>query len=308
MRFGICGYGNLGKAMEKIVLSSKGDTLVAIFSRRKGLESEFGSKIIEYEKAGQFQNEIDVMLMCGGSQEDLLWQSPEMLKYFDIIDTFDTHAKIREHSEKLQEMCEKYHHKAIYSCGWDPGVFSLMRVLLANIFNSKPQTFWGEGVSQGHSEALRNIKGVKDAIQFTVPNQDVLEKVKNDPTFVPDENKKHTRVCHVCLDGTRSKEEIENEIINTENYFKGQNDVEIYFDSEEKISLLKKNMFHKGYVFGGDTNSQMQLFVSMQSNPSFTAKIVFAYAKALPKLLQNAYSALDVPVKYIGELDNFSLL
>lgn len=306
MKFGICGYGNLGRAVEERILASD-DKLVGIFSRRAIGQTDKGFPVYDFNDAPKFQKQIDVMLMCGGSQEDLLWQSPIMLKHFDIVDTFDTHAKISQHRENLQKVSEQSGHRAIYSCGWDPGLFSLARTLAGNIFGRDAQTFWGEGVSQGHSEALRNIDGVVDAIQFTIPRKDVLEKVDRDPTYVPDEREKHDRVCYVCIDGKRSQEEIAEEIQNTENYFKGQH-VVINFCSKEQIDELKRKMSHKGVVIGGDTRSQIRFAVDMQRNPEFTAKVMLAYAHAIPKLGKGAYSVLDVPIQKIGKQDNARFL
>lgn len=303
MRFGICGYGNLGKAVERKISSLSDATIVGIFSRRGGVVSELGSPVYMYESASAFEGEIDVMLMCGGSQEDLLWQSPQMLEHFDIVDTFDTHAKIQLHKTNLERVSEQFGHKAIYSCGWDPGLFSMARTLAGNIFDSDGVTFWGKGVSQGHSEALRNISGILDAVQFTVPNRDELKKAESDPTYKPDPSKMHDRDCFIALDGTRPANEIIMEIKNTENYFKGQN-VSVFVRSAEEVAELKKKMFHQGEVIGGDGQSKMQLKVAMDRNPDFTAKIVVAYAYALPKLDRGVYSVLDIPLMALGSKEN----
>ena len=306
MNFGICGYGNLGKAVERQICLQKQDNLVGIFSRRK-VKSEFSIPVYNYSDAKNFKDKIDVMIMCGGSQEDLLWQSPEMLENFNIIDTFDTHAKIDEHKQALEKVAEKSGKTAIYSCGWDPGIFSVIRVLASNIFEAQPQTFWGEGVSQGHSEALRNIKGIKDAIQFTIPNLEFVNQCRKDPSIFVEENKKHLRKCYICLDGTRPFKEICNEINNTEHYFKGQ-ETNIIECGENEIAELKKKMFHRGEIFAGDEQTNMNFGVKMESNPNFTAKIVLAYAHAITKLPPKVYSVLDVPVGCVGSLNNFQHL
>lgn len=299
MRIGICGYGNIGRAVEEKVLESE-HKLVGIFTRREGVESIRGSRVFRYDKMPEFEGKIDVMLMCGGSQEDLLWQSPEALQYFDIVDTFDTHARIEEHKKNLQNVANLYGHRAIYSCGWDPGVFSLMRCLSGSIFNDKPETFWGKGVSQGHSEALRNIPGIKDAIQFTIPNAYELMRVRCEHSYHPDENNKHERHCYIALDGTRSAEEVIEQINNTENYFKGQK-VIINVVSEQEVQSRKLNMYHQGYVLAGDEQSSMILEATMDSNPTFTAKIMLAYANAIKDLPSGAYSVLEVPVGLLTE-------
>lgn len=301
MKFGICGYGNLGKAVERVI-TEKGGQIVGIFSRRSGVESASGAKVYSLQDAEKFASKIDVMFMCGGSQEDLLWQSPQMCKHFNIIDTFDTHAKIAEHKKTLQKIAKASGHVAIYSCGWDPGLFSVIRALATSVFQTSPQTFWGKGVSQGHSEALRNIAGIKDAIQFTVPNKAVLSAVKKNPALAATGNL-HERHCYICLDGTRSKEEIEEQIKNTENYFKGQ-DVKIFVCSQGKIDELKQKMSHQGVVVGGDQNSSVAFEAKMENNPLFTSKIMYAYSNAVKKLESGAYSPLDIPVKYLESSNN----
>lgn len=295
MKFGICGYGNLGRSVEKEILNSQ-DSLIGIFTRRDKIISMFGTPIFSYDKAKAFENEIDVMFMCGGSQEDLLWQSPDMLKYFNIIDTFDTHALIKQHFDTLKQVSLKSNKTAIYSCGWDPGLFSLMRALNFGVFGSSGQTFWGKGVSQGHSEALRNIKGVKDAIQFTVPNKLLLKETKKNPKFVCQENLKHERQCFVVLDGTVGFDEVVQKIKNTENYFKGQI-VDVKEVSQEQLNNLKKQTSHKGVVFGGDTKSKITFTAQMKKNTDFTAKVMVAYARILKNLAPDVYSLLDIPLK-----------
>lgn len=302
MKFGICGYGNLGKAVERQIKSRGVDEIVGIFSRRR-VESDFHVPVFNIGSARAFSDDIDVMIMCGGSQEDLLWQSPEMLKLFNIIDTFDTHARIEEHKKNLQSVARASGKTAIYSCGWDPGLFSIARVLSRNIFDHAPQTFWGEGVSQGHSEALRNIRGVKDAIQFTVPQKKVFLRAISNPNIEIDPNDKHERVCYVCPDGTRPFDEIVEEIKNTEHYFKGQK-VTVHECDQSQIDAFKKDLHHRGSVLGGDKQARLRFDVSMKSNPDFTAAIALAYAHAIPKLAGGVYSVLDVPPNLIGTNNN----
>ncbi len=314
MNVGICGYGNLGKAMEKVILEaaqlSKANNennltecmasdinLVAIFSRRK-VKSKYNTLVVDYSLAKNYVNKIDVMFMCGGSKTDLNWQSAEMCKYFNIVDSFDTHAKINEHSQSLQKVAIENNKVAIYSCGWDPGIFSLIRQLFNSVLNSNVHTFWGKGVSQGHSQALRNVDGVADAIQFTIPNKQIMAKVKKQKNFCPNLNETHIRQCYVCLNGTKSESEVKNAIMQIDNYFKGQQ-VEIEFCKQEKIDKLKKNLYHKGYVFAQDNVAKMNFNVKMKSNPEFTAKIMFAYSRAIKNLTSGAYSVLDIPLNLI---------
>lgn len=306
MRFGICGYGNLGKAAEQLVLEG-GDTLVGIFSRRANIKSLSGTKVFLFSDIKKFEGKIDVMLMCGGSQEDLEWQSAEALKYFNIIDTFDTHARIENHRKTLEKVAKSSKKVSIFSCGWDPGLFSIMRALSAGIFNNSPQAFWGKGVSQGHSEALRNVRGVQDAIQYTIPIKEVVKSVKANPSFAPEPYQKHERLCYICLDNTRSQQEVEAEIRQMPNYFKDQK-VMIEVVSQQKINSLKKKMFHKGMVLGGDSMSSLAFDVKMQNNPHFTCQIMLAFARAIPHLAPGAYSPLDIPIGLVGKKDNSSLI
>ncbi len=306
MKFGICGYGNLGKAVEKVVKTNQ-DQIVGIFSRRKDVKSELGTQVFDYQDAKNFVGKIDVMVMCGGSQEDLLWQSPQMCKYFNIIDTFDTHASIQSHRQALDKVAKESGHVAIYSCGWDPGLFSMIRGLSNGVFKTAPKTFWGKGVSQGHSEALRNIPGILDAIQFTVPNSEAIKKCQSDPLAEIDGKSMHERHCFVALDGTRNFEDIQKQIKETENYFKGQK-VIVNVCSPEEIQDLKKKMFHQGVVFAGDKDSSLEFSVKMQNNPLFTAKILYAYSNAIKKLESGAYNPTDIPVKYLEKNDNFKKL
>ena len=295
MNYGICGYGNLGRAVEK-VLYENNEKIVGIFSRRNNIKSELGTKTYLFDKASAFASKIDVMIMCGGSQEDLIWQSPYMCKYFNIIDTFDTHAKIKQHRQNLETVAKESGNVAIYSCGWDPGLFSLLRALSFAIFDRNPITFWGKGVSQGHSETLRNIQGIKDAIQFTIPRKDVVRQLKNNSNVKIDPNQLHERHCYICVDGTRSLTDIENDIRQTENYFKNQK-VIVEVCSQSKIDALKRKMYHKGLVFSGDEHSALEFSVKMDNNPLFTAKIIYAYSKSIDKLISGAYSVLEIPLK-----------
>ncbi len=299
MKIGICGYGNLGKAVEKLVLQGGKHQLVGIFSRRE-VKSLLGSPVYDFYDAPNFENDIDVMIMCGGSQQDLLWQSPQMLKHFNIIDTFDTHAKIDEHKKNLNLVAAASNKTAIYSCGWDPGIFSMMRVLSKDIFGADAQTFWGKGVSQGHSEALRNISGVADAIQFTIPDGEAVKKAKQNPSVKLDNNLKHKRLCYVALDGSRPIDEIENEIANTENYFKGQQ-VIVKQASKNLVKKLSERLYHKGMVLAGDDKSQLQFSVKMENNPTFTAQILLAYTNAIKNMPAGVYSVLDIPLNKLDD-------
>ena len=300
-KIGIVGYGNLGKEVERLVLENEQLELIAIFSRIEGIKSEFGTLIDKYINYTNYINKIDVMLMCGSSQSDLPWQSPQLLEHFDIVDSYDVHSKINEHKINLQKVSEKSFKKAIYSCGWDPGLFSVIRVLNnAMLKNPKVYTFWGKGVSQGHSVALRQIEGVEDAIQYTIPNSEQIQKSRTDYNFEPDKNTMHIRECFVAIKQGYDKKHVEQQILNTENYFKGQN-VKIHFVKKQLIEKLKKRMYHAGHILGTgkDKTAQMRFYVKMKNNPEFTANIMISYINAIKCLPTGVYSVLDIAPKYL---------
>ena len=307
MKIGICGYGNLGKAVEKEIYKADNNELVAIFSRRKNVSSPYNTLVEDYLNAPYYKEEIDTMIMCGGSQEDLEWQSPDLLRYFNIIDTFDTHSRIEEHRKKLNEISKISGKTAIYSCGWDPGLFSLMRSVLSNVFDKQCYTFWGKGVSQGHSEALRNIDGIADAIQFTIPNEGIKQKAYTQTNLSINSLDMHERHCYICLDGSRSLEDVERDILNTKNYFKGQK-VIINEVSYEEIQKLKQHMYHEGEVICANDGLEGSFHLKMENNPTMTAKILLAYLPAIKKMPTGVYSLLDIPTNYIGKEDNHRFL
>ena len=297
LKIGIVGYGNLGHAVEKEILEENKHKLIAIFSRRD-VKSPFLTPVINYSNIKDYANKIDVMIMCGGSKNDLMWQSAEALQYFNIIDTFDTHELISKHASNLNSIAKNNKHVAIYSCGWDPGLFSLYKLLGNTILHGKTNVFWGKGVSQGHSDAIRQIPGVLDAIQYTVPDPKIV-KLATSKNYNITPNQKHLRLCYVAADEEKNKEKIEKEIRNMPYYFKGQR-VEINFTNPREIAKLKQKMYHAGKVITIDENNLIKNEVKMISNPQFTAKILLAYINAIPKMLYGAYSILEIPPSYIN--------
>ena len=301
IKVGIIGYGNLGKSVEKLISQNSEYKLVAIFSKRnvKAMHApvEFVSNLEKYK------NKIDVMFLCGGSSSNLMEQAQDALQYFNCIDAFDTHKKIPEHLNACNVIAQKNQKVAFCSFGWDPGLFSLMRVLF-NALNYTTYTTWGKGVSQGHSEALRCVKDVKDAIQYTIPNIKLVNKLKSgDISKLDNEKDLHLRQCFVVTD-QKNKKEIESKIINMPNYFKGYKTI-IKFITP--VQMLKHNkMFHAGEVFtvGGDLSFKLKI----DSNPNFTARVMILYSKVLFNYYINekfgAYSILDVP---FGDLINNSV-
>lgn len=293
IRVGIVGFGNLGKEVEKIVASDERFRLVAIFSRRQ-IDSPFGSLCEKFENIEKFAKKIDVMFLCGGSKSDIEKQAFVVAKHFHTIDCFDNHARISTYRQKLNEQNKKNKKCSIISCGWDPGLFSMMRALFECIDNSH-ETFWGKGVSQGHSQALREIEGVVDAIQFTIPSRRAMKLVERGEN-VP-EKSKHTRLCFVHAQRGANKRLLRLAIRNMPDYFEGYM-TKIKFCSQKKIDKLKAHMSHKGYVtsLGG----AMRFELNLKSNPHFTARVLVAFSVALYHLAQNkeygAKTILEVPI------------
>ena len=242
IKVGILGYGNLGKATELSVKANGDMELVAIFTRRNPAEvkSQIKTEVVSVNELSKFKDKIDVLVLCGGSATDLPTQTPEFAKDFNVIDSFDTHAKIPEHFSNVNKAAKDTNHVALISCGWDPGLFSLNR-LMAETFlpTGNTYTFWGKGVSQGHSDAIRRIKGVKNAIQYTVPIDKSVDSIRkgNNPQLSTRE--KHLRECYVVAEEGANKEEIEKEIKTMKNYF-DEYDTTVNFITEEE---LKKKSF-----------------------------------------------------------------
>ena len=303
VNIGIVGYGNLGKSLEKIIISNPKFKLVAIFSRRN-VVSKFGTLVEPFDDFKKYVSKIDVMLLAGGSKSDLEYQTPEIAKHFDVINTFDNHKKIDSELKKIDSLCKENGRRSIISCGWDPGIFSIVRAMFKAIGKNEPITFWGKGISMGHSEALRGVEGVVDGVQFTVPNPEAKKLSKTG--FIPKDIQVSKRECFVYSNETDHKK-IARKIKNIPDYFKGQ-PVSVEFVSLEKISKLKRKMSHKGEiseVFESPLGSkaEMKFSVKMHSNPDFTASIVVAYINALLNLKEKgqigAFTPLDIPIKYL---------
>ncbi len=284
INIGIVGYGNLGKATEQIVLSNPNFNLVAIFSRRL-INSKFNTKVETYEAFKNYVSKIDVMLLCGGSNSDLETQTPEVSQFFDTINTFDTHKKIPTEFEKINTIAKTNGKRAIIACGWDPGLFSIIRAMFSAISKNEPVTFWGKGISMGHSEVVRHIPKVQDGIEFTVPNHEAvrLAKLGNLPENMP----LHKRECFVVAN-KNDEPQIEYKIKNVPNYFQGQ-PTTVNFTDSLTLLKLKSKMSHKGEIFCRfktihASKCKMDFSVSMESNPNFTASIVCAYINALINL------------------------
>lgn len=303
INIGIVGYGNLGKAVERCVLANKNLNLVAIFSRRN-VVSKFNTFVESYDNLKNYEDRVDVMLLCGGSKSDLEEQTPEALKYFDCINTFDTHKKLQSEHYRLGKIAIENSHRLIMACGWDPGMFSVIRAYDYAISGSLPTTFWGKGISMGHSDAVRRVDGVIDGVQFTVPNSEAVKLAKKGQ--LPKDMPMHSRECFVVAD-PKNYSKIESEIKEIPNYFKGQPTF-VNFVSSKKLASLKAKMYHKGQIISSfktihGSKCSISYSVSMQSNPDFTASIVCAYINAIinlkEKQMTGAFTALDIPPSFL---------
>ena len=290
IKLGILGYGNLGRGVECAVRQNEDMELAAVFTRRDPSSVAIlteGAAVCNVADAPDWKDRIDVMILCGGSATDLPEQTPEYVKYFNVVDSFDTHAKIPEHYARVDAAAKKSSHVGIISVGWDPGMFSLNR-LYGNVIlpEGKDYTFWGKGVSQGHSDALRRVEGVKNAKQYTIPVESALEAVRagSDPDFTTRE--KHTRECFVVLEEGADAAKVEQEIRTMPNYF-ADYDTTVHFISEEELLAEHSGIPHGGFVLrsgvtGLDKENRHLVGdrLKLDSNPEFTSSILAAYARA----------------------------
>ncbi|MBO4962262.1 MAG: diaminopimelate dehydrogenase [Clostridia bacterium] len=291
MKIAIYGYGNLGKGVEHAVLNAPDMEMVGVFTRREpSAVKTIKSKVFSADRILEFKNDIDVLIICGGSATDLPKMTPTLAEHFNVIDSFDTHAKIPEHFDAVDEVCLKNNKVALISCGWDPGMFSLARVYSEAILpNGKDYTFWGRGVSQGHSDAIRRIKGVVDARQYTVPIESALQSVRNGemPEFTA--RQKHLRECYVVAEEGADLKAIEQEIVTMPNYF-ADYDTTVNFISLEELKEKHMGIPHGGKVIrtgttaNGENKHVIEYSLKLDSNPEFTASVLVAYARAVNKM------------------------
>ena len=314
IRVAIAGYGNLGKGIESQISKNPDMELVCIFTRRdpSSLQIKSSVPVVNMNDKDKWKDKIDVVFLCGGSATDLPTQGPEFASMFNTVCSFDTHAKALEYSQNLNKATSAGDTIAMMSIGWDPGLFSHMRLLINSILpNSKVYTFWGEGVSQGHSDAIRRIEGVKDARQYTVPVKEALDKIRNGETPNFTKREMHKRVCYVVAEENADKLKIENEIKNMPNYF-DEYDTTVNFISYEELLQNHSKMPHGGTVIGvGKTSSEVKQVVEfsldLDSNPEFTSSVLIAYGRATYRMWQNGERGCknfsDVPPKYLSPMD-----
>lgn len=313
MRIGIYGYGNLGKGVERAILKNKDAELVGIFTRRdpETVKSVTGASVYPASKVEAFKDKIDVMILCGGSATDLGSQSPDLVRLFHIVDSFDTHATIPEHFDDVDRVAKQSGKIGVISCGWDPGLFSLMRVYAGAVLpDGRDYTFWGKGVSQGHSDAIRRIKGVVDARQYTVPVPEALERVRNGQNPELSTRDKHTRECFVVAEEGANLVEIEKQIKEMPNYF-ADYDTTVHFISMQELKENHSALPHGGFVFRSgktseNTSQMIEFRLKLDSNPEFTGSVLVAVARAVTRLAADgicgAKTILDLPPSSMSPL------
>lgn len=299
IKIGIVGYGNLGRGVESAVSKSADMELVGVFTRRnpETVQTKTGVAAYEMTKLNEMKNEIDVLVLCGGSANDLPKQTMELAENFNVIDSFDTHARIPEHFANVDEACKKGNHIGIISVGWDPGMFSLNRLYgQAVLPNGKDYTFWGKGVSQGHSDAIRRIDGVLDARQYTIPVEEALDSVRRGENPELTTRQKHTRECFVVAEEGADLDRIANEIKTMPNYF-ADYDTTVHFISQEELDREHKGIPHGGVVLRSgvtglnDENKHViEYKLTLDSNPEFTSSVLVAYARAAYRMHQEGMS------------------
>lgn len=309
IRLGIVGYGNLGKGVELALSQNPDFELEAIFTRRNPENLSAKSKMVHISEIESYKEIIDVMILCGGSATDLPQQTPEIAKMFNTVDSFDTHAKIPEYFNILDKVTKSSGTIGLISVGWDPGLFSLNRLLGEAVLpRGNYYTFWGKGVSQGHSDAIRRVDGVKEGVQYTVPIESAINKVRSGENVDLSTREKHERICYVVPKEDADLEKIKNEIINMPNYFLDYNTT-VNFITEEEMNKNHKGMPHGGFVIrtgvtGNGTKQRMEFSLNLDSNPEFTSSVLLAYARAAYRLSKEgqtgARTVLDIPFSYLS--------
>lgn len=321
MKAGILGYGNLARGVECAIKQNSDITLNAVFSRRDPSSVKIlteGVPVYSVNEIEAHKDEIDVLIICGGSATDLPKQTPEYAKYFNVIDSFDTHANIPDHFAAVDAAAKENGHIALISAGWDPGMFSLNR-LYANCIlpDGNDYTFWGKGVSQGHSDAIRRIKGVKNAKQYTIPVEEALRAVRAGENPELTTRQKHTRECFVVAEDGADLTKIESEIKTMPNYF-ADYDTTVHFISEEEFNEKHKGIPHGGFVFRSgvtgwnkENKHIIEYSLKLDSNPEFTGSVIVAYARAINRLHKEGATGcktvFDIAPAYLSPLSGEEL-
>ena len=314
LKLGVVGYGNLGKGVTLAGLAANDAEIKGVFTKREpsSLVLPCGVKAYRREELKNFIGELDALILCGGSAMDLTHDAYEYLEHFVTVDSFDTHAVIREHVEKADKTAKKHGTLAVVSAGWDPGLFSLSRAVFAAVLpEGETLTFWGRGVSQGHSDALRKIDGVLNAVQYTVPDVYALSSARSGVNPGVPVEKLHSRECYVALKPHADEVKVEKEIKDFPHYFRGAN-VKVHFTGEQEIAERQKDLSHSGEVIRNGFASRERVYLSVKlktaSNPYLTGGILVAYARAAARLKKEgktgAFTVLDIPVSYLLPEEN----
>ena len=319
IRVAIAGYGNLGKGIESQIDKNPDMELICIFTRREPstLKIKSSVPVVHENDIELWKDKIDIVFLCGGSATDLPTQGPKYAEIFNTVDSFDTHAKALEHTKNMDEASRKGNNISMISIGWDPGLFSNMRLLIKAILpNSKVYTFWGKGVSQGHSDAIRRLEGVEDARQYTVPIESALKRIRSGETPEFSKREMHERICYVVANEGADKEKIEEEIKNMPNYFDEYNTT-VNFITKDELLQNHSKLPHGGTVIGvGETTKGtkqvVEFSLDLDSNPEFTSSVLIAYARAAYRMWQNGERGCknfsDVPPKYLSNIDYFDII
>ena len=320
IKIGIVGYGNLARGAEASIKDNPDMELTAVFTRRDPSTVKIntpGVPVFHIDEVERFKDKIDVLIICGGSATDLPVQTPKYAKLFNVVDSFDNHAMIPTHFENVDKAAKEGGYVGVMSIGWDPGMFSLNRLYGSVILPvGDTYTFWGKGVSQGHSDAIRRIEGVKDAKQYTVPVESALQRVRNGENPILSTREKHTRECYVVAEEGADKARIEKEIKEMPSYF-ADYDTTVNFITEEELKRDHAGIPHGGFVIrtgktnGGKSSHVVEYSLKLDSNPEFTASVLVAYARAAYRLYKEgqkgAKTIFDIPPAYLSKMDGETL-
>lgn len=316
IRIGIVGYGNLGRGVEQGLTQTEDLELVGIFSRRDPKLLDTKSKAYHMDDLDSFKGKIDVLILCGGSQKDLPVQAPKLAQSFNTVDTYDNHNEIPTHFEKLDKVAKENQTVAVLSTGWDPGLFSLNRLLAEAILpKGETYTFWGAGLSQGHSDAVRRVNGVKKGVQYTVPQEDMIQDVKMKKKVAYNKLSAHKRVVYIVLEDGANELEVRKEIVTMPDYFEGY-ETEVHVVNQDTFDQEHTGMPHGGTVLrqGQTSDGQTSVYefaLDLDSNPEFTSAVAITYARAAGKLAhEKAYGAktvFDIAPGYLSPKDPATL-
>lgn len=306
---GIVGYGNLGKGVALAIDQNPDMTLVAVFTRRPPEELAGVANAVPFAQLADYKDDIDVMILCGGSSTDLPEQVVSVCQLFNTVDSFDTHAKIPAYFSQVEEASKAAGTLSLISTGWDPGLFSLARLIgLSVLPQGEEYTFWGKGLSQGHSDAVRRVPGVKNGVQYTIPLESAIEQVRAGATPSLTTAERHQRVCYVVAEAGADKAEIEATIKSMPHYFEPY-DTTVHFISEEELRANHSGMPHGGTVLrsgvtGSGARQRIEFGLALESNPEFTASVLVAYARAVGKLASEGHTGartvFDIPLGYLS--------